>query len=52
MSLHNNIELADEQPIRKCLTLTYSKMTNMLLCLYIVGDKNIILPAKGLIIAS
>ena len=48
MFLYINIELVDKQPIKKCLTLSYYKMTKMLLSLYTIVNKNAILPTKGL----
>ena len=45
----SNIVLINEQSIGKCLTLSYcKKQRKMLLSLYIVGNKNVTIPAKGL----
>ena len=49
MFLYMNIELVNELSERKYLTLGCLKVTKMSLCLFAVGNKNVTLPAKGLI---
>ena len=45
--LYIKIELIKKQPIGKSLTLNYH-IIKILLCLCIISDKNVALPAKGL----